>query len=120
MTKPIADDMMFFARTQSAYPEGGGTDMAMTDISTRQMGANGDDVMKELIERIAKSLVDYPEHVTVNEIVGKQTTILELKVAKEDIGKVIGKKGQTANALRTLLSAASGKVNKHYILEIIG
>ncbi len=76
--------------------------------------------MKELIERIAKSLVDYPEQVTVKEIIGKQTTILELKVAKEDIGKVIGKKGQTANALRTILSAASGKVNKHYILEIIG
>lgn len=77
-------------------------------------------MIKELIERIAKSLVDYPEQVVVNEIVGKQTIILELKVAKEDIGKVIGKKGQTANALRTILSAASGKENKHFILEILG
>lgn len=76
--------------------------------------------MKELIERIAQALVDNSEEVSVREIAGKQTTVLELKVAKEDIGKVIGRGGHTADALRTLLNAASGKENKRYILEILG
>ena len=75
--------------------------------------------MKELIQLIARELVDYPEKVTVDEVGGNRTTVLELKVAKEDIGKVIGKLGQTAQAMRTLLNAASGKEKKRMILEII-
>jgi predicted RNA-binding protein YlqC (UPF0109 family) len=75
--------------------------------------------MKELIEYIAKSLVDQPDQVTVNEIEGNQTSVLELKVAKEDLGKVIGKQGRTARAMRTILSSASAKLNKKIVLEII-
>jgi hypothetical protein len=76
-------------------------------------------VMKELIEFIAKSLVDRPEEVEVNEIEGEQTSVIELKVAKEDLGKVIGKQGRTARAMRTILSAASTKIRKRSVLEII-
>jgi len=76
--------------------------------------------MKELIKYIAQTLVDNPEQVYVNEIRGQQTTVLELKVAKEDIGKVIGRSGRTANALRTILNATSGKEKNRFILEIIG
>ena len=65
--------------------------------------------MKELIEMIAKALVDLPDQVEVQEVVGEQTTVVELKVAKEDLGKVIGKKGRTAQAMRTILNAASTK-----------
>jgi len=75
--------------------------------------------MKELIKSIAQSLVDHPEQVSVNLIEGNQTTVLELKVAKDDLGKVIGKQGRTAQAIRTLLSAASAKVKKRSVLEII-
>jgi len=75
--------------------------------------------MKELIEYIAKSLVDVPEDVFVTEIMGEQTSVLELKVAKEDLGKVIGKQGRTARAMRTILNAASTKINKRSVLEII-
>ena len=75
--------------------------------------------MKELIEFIAKSLVDRPEEVEVNEIEGEQTSVIELKVAKEDLGKVIGKQGRTARAMRTILSAASTKIRKRSVLEII-
>ncbi len=75
--------------------------------------------MKELISYIAQSLVDQPEEVTVSEIEGNQTTVLELKVAKEDLGKVIGKQGRTAQAMRTILSAVSSKVKKRTVLEII-
>jgi len=75
--------------------------------------------MKDLIAYIAKALVDKPEEVGVTEIVGKQTTVLELKVAKEDLGKVIGKQGRTARAMRTILSAASTKIKKRSVLEII-
>lgn len=75
--------------------------------------------MKELIQAIAKELVDYPDRVAVNEIGGNQTSILELKVAKEDIGKVIGKQGRTAQAIRILLSAVSGKKKKRMLLEIV-
>ena len=74
---------------------------------------------KELVEFIAKSLVDHPEEVQVSEIEGEQTTVLELKVAKEDLGKVIGKQGRTARAMRTLLSAASTKCRKRAVLEIL-
>jgi predicted RNA-binding protein YlqC (UPF0109 family) len=75
--------------------------------------------MKELIAYIAKALVDKPEEVGVTEISGVQTSVIELKVAKEDLGKVIGKQGRTARAMRTILSAASTKVNKRSVLEII-
>jgi len=75
--------------------------------------------MKELIEFIAKSLVDNPEEVEVSEIEGEQTSVIELKVAKEDLGKVIGKQGRTARAMRTILSAASTKIKKRSVLEII-
>jgi predicted RNA-binding protein YlqC (UPF0109 family) len=75
--------------------------------------------MKELITYIAQSLVDNPDVVSVAEIEGNQTSVLELKVAKEDLGKVIGKQGRTARAMRTILSAASAKVKKRTVLEII-
>ena len=75
--------------------------------------------MKELIAYIAKALVDKPEEVGVTEIAGVQTSVIELKVAKEDLGKVIGKQGRTARAMRTILSAASTKINKRSVLEII-
>jgi predicted RNA-binding protein YlqC (UPF0109 family) len=75
--------------------------------------------MKELIDYIARALVDHPEQVTVSEIEGNQTSVLELKVAKEDLGKVIGKQGRTARAMRTILSAASAKSKKRSVLEII-
>ena len=75
--------------------------------------------MKELIEMIAKALVDLPDQVDVQEVVGEQTTVVELKVAKEDLGKVIGKQGRTAQAMRTILNAASTKLKKRSVLEII-
>jgi len=75
--------------------------------------------MKELIEYIAKALVDNPDQVYVSEVSGDQTSVLELKVAKEDLGKVIGKQGRSARAMRTVLSAASTKTKKRTVLEII-
>ena len=75
--------------------------------------------MKDLISYIAQALVDRPEEVSVSEIQGNQTSVLELKVAKEDLGKVIGKQGRTARAMRTILSAASAKLKKRTVLEII-
>ena len=75
--------------------------------------------LKDLIQYVSKSLVDMPEEVSVNEIVGEQTTVIELKVDKSDLGKVIGKQGRTARALRTILNAASTKLKKRSVLEII-
>jgi predicted RNA-binding protein YlqC (UPF0109 family) len=75
--------------------------------------------MKELLVLIAKALVDNPDEVAVNEVGGEQTTILELRVAQEDLGKVIGKQGRTARAIRTILSAAGMKLRKRFHLEII-
>ncbi|MFO7715266.1 KH domain-containing protein [Desulfosarcina sp.] len=75
--------------------------------------------MKELIITIVRSLVDKPEQVAVAEVEGKQTTVLELTVAREDLGKVIGKQGRTAQAMRTILSAVSSKIKKRTVLEII-
>ena len=75
--------------------------------------------MRELIKYIAQALVDNPELVEVSEVEGNQTSVLELKVAKEDLGKVIGKQGRTARAMRTILSAASAKLKKRSVLEII-
>lgn len=75
--------------------------------------------MKELIEEIAKALVDHPEEVSVNVLEGSQATVLELSVAKSDLGKIIGKQGRTAKAIRTLLSAACAKEKKRAVLEIL-
>lgn len=75
--------------------------------------------MKALVTYIAQSLVDKPEQVSVAEVGGNQTTVLELTVAKEDLGKVIGKQGRTAQAMRTILSAVSSKAKKRTVLEII-
>ena len=75
--------------------------------------------MKELIKYIAQALVDNSDQVEVDEVEGNQTSVLELKVAKEDLGKVIGKQGRTARAMRTILSAASAKIKKRSVLEII-
>jgi predicted RNA-binding protein YlqC (UPF0109 family) len=75
--------------------------------------------MKELIEYIARSLVDHPEQVKVTQVEGEQSVILELQVAPEDMGKVIGKEGRIANAMRTLLKVAAAKEGKRAVLEII-
>jgi predicted RNA-binding protein YlqC (UPF0109 family) len=75
--------------------------------------------INELVTRIAQSLVDHPQDVRVNAIEGDHTTVLELCVAKEDIGKVIGKQGRTAHAMRTLIGAVSAKIKKRTVLEII-
>jgi len=75
--------------------------------------------MKDLIKRIVQSLVDNPEQVEVSEVESDRTLILEIRMAKEDIGKVIGKQGRTAQAIRDILRAASGKLKKHIIFEIL-
>jgi len=75
--------------------------------------------MKDLIKHIAQALVDNPKQVTVTEIKGNNTSVLEIEVAKEDLGKVIGKHGRTAQAMRTILSAISAKERKRTILEIL-
>jgi predicted RNA-binding protein YlqC (UPF0109 family) len=75
--------------------------------------------MKDLVEYIAKALVDNPEAVQVNEVEGEQTSVIELKVSKEDLGKVIGRQGRTARAMRTILNAASTKLRKRSVLEIL-
>lgn len=75
--------------------------------------------MKQLIEDIVRALVDLPDEVRISEVIGEHAHVLELQVAKEDLGKVIGKGGAHATAIRTLMAAASGKEKKRYILEII-
>jgi predicted RNA-binding protein YlqC (UPF0109 family) len=75
--------------------------------------------MKQLIEDIAKALVDLPDEVMVSEVKGEQVTVLELKVAASDLGKVIGKQGRTARSIRTLLGAAGIKLNRRFTLEIL-
>jgi predicted RNA-binding protein YlqC (UPF0109 family) len=75
--------------------------------------------MKQLIEDIAKALVDIPEEVSVSEVAGEQVTVLELKVAPSDLGKVIGKQGRTARSIRTILGAAGMKLNRRFTLEIL-
>jgi len=75
--------------------------------------------MKEIIKYIAQSLVDNPDKVEVNEIIGNQTSVMELRVAKEDLGQVIGRQGRTAQAIRVILSATSARMNKRGVLEII-
>jgi uncharacterized protein len=78
-----------------------------------------DGSLKEVIETIAKALVDSPDEVAVREIEGDATTVIELKVAPGDLGKVIGKQGRTARAMRTLLRAAGMKLKKRFVLEIV-
>ena len=75
--------------------------------------------MKDLVEDIAKALVDSPEEVSVSQVDGEQVTVLELKVAPGDLGKVIGKQGRTARSIRTLLGAAGMKLNRRFTLEIL-
>ena len=75
--------------------------------------------LKDLVEFMAKSLVDEPESVEVKEVPGEQTTRVELKVAKKDLGKVIGKQGRTAKSMRTILAAASTKLQRRSVLEIL-
>jgi uncharacterized protein len=75
--------------------------------------------MKELVKYIAKALVDNPDEVSVNEVEGEQTSVIELRVAKGDLGKIIGKHGKTAQSIRTILSAASAKIGKRAVLEIV-
>jgi predicted RNA-binding protein YlqC (UPF0109 family) len=75
--------------------------------------------MKDLIAFIAKALVDDPEEVVVTEINGTQSCVIELKVSKEDVGKIIGKQGRTVVAMRTILSAASMKVKKRCVLDLL-
>ena len=86
-------------------------------VYLEQKGGNG--TVKDLISDIVKAMVDQPDQVSVNEVEGGHTVVLELSVAKSDMGKVIGKQGRNAQAIRTILSAASGKVRKRYVLEII-
>lgn len=75
--------------------------------------------MKEVLENIAKALVEYPEEVSVNVIEGEQSTILELRVADKDMGKVIGKQGRIAKAIRTVVKAAAGREDKRVVVEIM-
>jgi len=75
--------------------------------------------MRELVEKITKALVDNPDEVKVTEVEGEQTTVIELRVAQGDLGKVIGKQGRTARAIRTILSAAGMKIRKRFVLEIL-
>ena len=83
------------------------------------MKAAAAEELRSLIEYMARALVDLPDQVHVNQIDGEQTTVIELKVAKEDLGKVIGKQGRTARAIRTILNGASTKLRKRTVLEII-
>jgi predicted RNA-binding protein YlqC (UPF0109 family) len=83
------------------------------------MGGDQEVSMKELVSYITHALVDETSHIDINEIQGNQTNIIELKVAKEDIGKVIGRQGRTADAIRTILNCAAAKLSKRYILQII-
>ncbi len=75
--------------------------------------------MKELVEMIAKALVDNPDQVIVTEVEGEQTSVIELRVAQSDLGMVIGKQGRTAQCIRTLLGAAGMKLRKRFVLEIL-
>jgi predicted RNA-binding protein YlqC (UPF0109 family) len=83
------------------------------------MSSSANISLKDLIEYLARALVDHPDEVSVAEISGEQTVVLELKVAKDDLGKVIGKQGRTVKAMRALLSAASAKLRKRADLEIL-
>lgn len=75
--------------------------------------------LREFVEFMAKSIVDNPEEVQVKEVAGEKTTVIELRVASEDLGKVIGKQGRTAKAIRSILNAAAAKMKKRAVLEIL-
>jgi hypothetical protein len=75
--------------------------------------------MKKLVHRIVEALVDHPEQIAINEIQGGETAVLEVAVAKEDLGKIIGKKGRTVNAIRTIVKASAAKLKKRMVLEIV-
>jgi predicted RNA-binding protein YlqC (UPF0109 family) len=83
------------------------------------LNRSGGEAMKDLITEIVKALVDQPEQVKITELAGEHTNVLELSVAKSDMGKVIGKQGRNAQAIRTILNAASAKSRKRYVLEIV-
>ena len=89
------------------------TDQAGVDVGQKLS------ILSSLIEQMARALVDLPDKVSVNEVVGENTTVIELTVAKEDLGKIIGKRGRTAEAIRTILNGASTKLRKRTVLEII-
>jgi len=91
---------------------------SLSETGLRRSGGDAMNI-KDLIEYIAKALVDHPEQVKVSEIEGERTSVLELYVAKEDLGKIIGKQGRTAKAIRVILGATSAKLKKHFVLEII-
>jgi uncharacterized protein len=76
--------------------------------------------IKELVEVIAQALVDHPEQIIVNEISGHQMSVIELRAAKEDLGKIIGKKGRNADAIRTVANAVAAKLKKRVVIEILG
>jgi uncharacterized protein len=103
--------------SRRATPEGGlaGGEVAGADVAEADVEA----LMKSLIMAIVQALVDKPGEVQIKEVIGEHAHVLELRVAKEDLGKVIGKGGAHASAIRTLMAAASGKEKKRYILEII-
>ena len=91
----------------------------LTEAEASDAPVPGELGVGELIEYIARALVDSPDEVEVNEIAGAQTSVIELKVDKSDLGKVIGKQGRTARAMRTILTAASTKLRKRSVLEIL-
>jgi predicted RNA-binding protein YlqC (UPF0109 family) len=93
--------------------------MTSDSKSAHSSTGTGGSELRKLVQYLAEALVDLPGQVEVSEIVGEQTTVIELKVAKEDLGKIIGKQGRTARALRTILNAASTKLRKRSVLEII-
>ena len=88
-------------------------------MSKEDQNIEGQDFMKEIIEKIVKVIVDNQDDVHINEVDGGRTKIIELRVAKDDIGKVIGKKGHTISAIRTILASASGKEKVRYVLELL-
>ena len=90
-----------------------------SDAPIHKPTAKGDYPMKDLVEHIARELVDKPDEVSVSEVEGNQTSVLELKVAKDDLGKVIGKRGRIAQAIRTIVSSVSAKEKKRTVLEIM-
>jgi predicted RNA-binding protein YlqC (UPF0109 family) len=90
---------------------------AVTDAATNSTSAKSD--LSHMVEVIAKMLVDLPAEVSVAEVLGENTTVIELKVAKTDIGKIIGKEGKTAKAIRTILLGAATKLKRRTVLEII-
>jgi predicted RNA-binding protein YlqC (UPF0109 family) len=93
--------------------------LASSPLALGDLDMSANVSLKELIEYIAKALVDNPDEVDVSEVSGEQTVVLELRVAKDDLGKVIGKQGRTVKAMRAILNAASSKVRKRADLEIL-